>query len=249
MTLRIPRAVLYVLLAGVVIGIGVAAYLILREPAKDCLTTSGEAVTCDTPDSLSQAEYDQMKQEEAAAAKAAAALAECRKQTDGLMKKLQELDSRLSVGLTYQEFSTQVGNARVAYDQVPTGRLALDCLTGVAVHLEDAMNSYAKSESLWSNCIDDFSCDTDSIEPDLQAKWADATGAITKAKSGLSDLGKPAQGEDLESVTTSTTATSTTSSSESDSECVNASSGEPMDCDDPGAVDRDVYEESPASDG
>jgi hypothetical protein len=244
-TLKIPRAVLYVLAAGIVLGVGIAAFSILREPAKDCLTDSGAAVSCDTADSLSQSAYDQMKQDELAVAKAEADLAECRKQTGDLQSELEELDSKLSVGMVYADYSPQVGNARVAYDRVPIGRLAPDCLSDVALHLEDAMNSYAKADSVWNHCLTDINCDNASIKPELQAKWSAATNSIATAKSGLADLGK---------VSSSTTASGTTDAStletaDSDSECVNASSGEPMECGDPGAVDREVYEESPASDG
>ena len=256
MTLRIPRAVLYVLAAGFVVGIGLAAYLILREPAKDCLTSSEAAVSCDTEGSLTQAEYDQAQAEQAAAEKAAALEAKCRQQTGGLMRSLQELDSRLSVGLVYQEYSTQVGDARVAYDRVSIGALDPECLTEVAIHLESAMNAYVKADNIWNNCITDLYCDNDSIKPDLQAKWSEATSLIGKAESGLSSLSKPAEvslaatDEDSDTSTTTTTDESSdeTSGSEkgfvpSTDDCVSPSTGETVDCDYPGAVDREVYEE------
>jgi hypothetical protein len=257
MTLKIPRAVLYVLAAGVVIGIGVAAFLILREPAKDCLTSSGTAVTCDTADSLTQSEYDQQQKELAAAEKARAAEAECRQRTSGLMAQLQEIDSRLSVGLAYAEYSTQVGNARVAYDRVPIKTLDPDCITDVALHLENAMNTYARAESTWSDCINDYGCDTDSIQPELQAKWSESTSEINKAKSGLSSIGSAKSVTASRSAESSST-TTTTSTTSSDStggfepetdDCVSPSSGEELDCASPGAVDRTVYEESGASGG
>lgn len=256
MTLRIPRAVLYVLAAGVLIGVGLAAFFILREPSKDCLTASGSAVSCDSADSLTQAEYDQLQEEQAAAEKAAAKAAKCRQQTAALMKALEELDSRLSVGLVYQDYSTQVGDARVAYDRVPIGALGPDCLSKVAVHLEDAMNAYAKADSTWNDCITDFNCDNDSIKPELQARWSEATGLINKAKSGLSSMSRTTDGslastaDDSESLTTTSETSDTTSDSPSgegfehtSGDCVSASSGEPVDCDYPGAVDRSVFEE------
>ena len=234
MTLKIPRAVLYVLAAGVVLGISIAAYFILREPAKDCLTASGSAVSCNTADSMTQAEYDQAQADKAAAEKAAAALAQCRSQTDGLQKALQELDSRLSVGLVYTDYSKQVGNARVAYDRVPTGHLSPDCLADVALHLENAMNDYAKAGTTsGTTVLTDFNCNTDSIQPDLQAQWSKASSEISKAKSGLTSIGSSAGGSLAAS--DSATNSETTSTTDSSSDCVNASSGEPMDCGDPGA--------------
>jgi hypothetical protein len=254
MTLRIPRVVLYVLAAGALIGIGVAAFLILQEPSKDCLTSSGTAVTCDTEDSLSQAEYDQLQREQAATEKAAAAAAECRQQTSGLMTKLQELDSRLSVGLVYQEYSTQVGDARVAYDRTPVRAFSPKCVTKVAVHLEDAMNAYIMADDAWNDCITDFDCDNDSIQPELQAKWSEATSLIDKAKSGLSSISTPSESsfsssnDDSEPTTTDTSDEATESSSDegfqpATDDCVSPSTGESVDCGYPGAVDRTVYEE------
>lgn len=236
MTVRIPRAVLYILAAGLIIGVGVAGYVIVSEPRKECLSSSGGAISCDEPDSMSVAEYEQFLRDQAEAAEASAALAQCRRQTGGLMSALQELDSRLSVGLVYADYSKEVGNVRVAYDRVPTAKLEDDCLFDVGVNLENAMNSYVKADNIWNHCLTDFGCDNASIKPDLQAKWADATSSIGEAKSGLNSIGEPANQADPSSTIGA------------DAPCVNATSGEELDCGEPGAVDQAVYEESPAAD-
>jgi hypothetical protein len=186
--------VLYVLGTLVFLGVSAAGYLIFHEPARQCLTASGSPATCDSPDSLSYSEYDVMKEEEAAAAEAEAAADECRRQTGGLQRALEELDSRLGVGLAYDDYSTQVGDASVAYDRIPIGRLEQDCLLEVGVHLEDAMNAYIKADDTWGDCIVDFGCDVDSIDPELQMRWAEATREINKAKAGLAAIGSSEAG-------------------------------------------------------
>jgi hypothetical protein len=194
MTIRIPRAVVYVLGTLAFVGVSVAGYLVFHEPARQCLTAAGSPVSCDAADSLSYSEYDVMKEQEEAAAEAEAAADECQQQTGGLQSSLEELDSRLTVGLAYDEYSTQVGDAQVAYDRVPIARLEQDCLFEVGVHLENAMNAYVKADNVWNDCIVDFGCDVDSIKPELQLRWAEATREIDKAKAGLAAIREAGEG-------------------------------------------------------
>jgi hypothetical protein len=194
MTVRIPRVVLYALGTAVFLAVSVAGFVLFHEPARHCLTDSGMPVSCDTADSLSYDEYDLMQEQEAAAAEAEAAADACRRQVGGLQRALEELDSRLTVGLAYDEYSTQVGDAQVAYDRIPIGKLEQDCLFDVGLHLENAMNAYVKADNTWNDCIIDFGCDVDSIDPELQERWAEATREIDKAKSGLVAIGGPDDG-------------------------------------------------------
>ena len=94
--------------------------------------------------------------------------------------KLGELNSRLSVGLSYDQYSTKVGDARVTYDQTDFGSVEGECLKRVGVMLEEAMNLYARAASRWNDCITDSYCDTDSIG--LQAKWENARVLLDQAK-------------------------------------------------------------------
>lgn len=61
----------------------------------------------------------------------------------------------------------------------------------VAIHLEEAMNSYIKGDNIWGDCITDFSCSTNSIDPQLQEHWADAASNIDDAKRGLKEMAEP----------------------------------------------------------
>jgi hypothetical protein len=105
-----------------------------------------------------------------------------------ILTKLHEADSRLSVGLSYSAYTTLVGDIKVAYDQVPISTLTPDCLSGVGVFAEDAMNRYTGALTTWSACIGDINCSTDSIQPQLQANWLAATGFIQQADAGMAKL-------------------------------------------------------------
>lgn len=127
-----------------------------------------------------------------AAAEAAQELhAECEAALGDFLEALQEIDSRLNVGLVFQDYTNRVGDAQVEYDQVPFDSLALPCVTGVGIPAEAALNHYIRADNQWNNCIGDFNCDTDGIEPELQKKWSKATSAIESAREGLEDLATP----------------------------------------------------------
>lgn len=181
------------LLAGIVavlLGGGVAAAVILSEGEEEACVSedTGEAEPCESADSISEEEFAQeVADEEAAQAEAD----ECQSQIGGLLKQVQETDSRLSVGLVYAEYSRQIGNVRVAYDQVPFRQLGIECVSEVGKPLEDAMNSYTAAGDRWNDCISDFGCEQDSIDPLLQSDWLDASADLRKAESGLRVIARP----------------------------------------------------------
>jgi hypothetical protein len=98
---------------------------------------------------------------------------------------LTELDSRLSVGLNYANYSDHVGDARVAYDRIDVKDLDLDCLTDVGAPAEKALNYYIDAYKIWNDCVGDIYCSNDDIRSKLQRKWAQATAKIDKAKAAL----------------------------------------------------------------
>jgi hypothetical protein len=102
-----------------------------------------------------------------------------------LVETLEDLDSRLSVGLNFSAYSERVGDARVAYDRIDVGDLDSGCIEHVGAPAEDAMNAYINAYNVWNDCIGDIDCDNDSITPELQAEWADATELIQEARDGL----------------------------------------------------------------
>jgi hypothetical protein len=88
---------------------------------------------------------------------------------------LEDLDSRLSVGMNFAAYSEKVGDARVAYDRIDFSSLDATCIDGVGVRAENAFNEYVKAYTAWNNCVSDVDCDNDSVTPTLQGHWSRAT--------------------------------------------------------------------------
>lgn len=131
----------------------------------------------------------QEQRERAERRKEQARFEDCEETFADLQDALTELGSRLDVGLSYDEYTNEVGDVKVAYDQTDFDSLEdFDCLGGVGLPLERALNQYSKAAGVWSDCFDDIDCDVDSIDPQLQSHWARATKAVESSKSGLDDL-------------------------------------------------------------
>lgn len=122
-----------------------------------------------------------------ARAKETARVKECAGVFDDLQKSLAELGSRLNVGLSYDEYTTEVGDTRVAYDRTPFKDMKdPECLGDVGVPLEKALNTYAKAATLWGKCFQDVDCSNESIKPELQKRWSRASAQAEKAAAALS---------------------------------------------------------------
>lgn len=109
----------------------------------------------------------------------------CTDELAPLLGSLEELDSRLSVGLSFSDYSERVGDARVAYDALDFASLSPDCIKGPGVQLEKALNSYQRAYTTWNDCIGDIDCSNDSIQGELQREWARATVQIGNARKDL----------------------------------------------------------------
>lgn len=135
-------------------------------------------------------------------AREAAELAERQEAYDDCLDHLADLhdaldivDARLNVGISQADLSKLVGDASVAYNRIDIdelGETGGPCLSAGA-KLESAMNAYSASSSRWNDCIYDYGCDVDSIDPFLQTKWAAAGRYIDKAEQ-LMDRLDPANG-------------------------------------------------------
>lgn len=113
-----------------------------------------------------------------------------------LSDALSEVDSRLAVGLSYDEYTNYLGDVQVAYDAV-LDRLdevsgSDDCL-GVAIKLESALNAYARVSNVWSDCNADLYCDFSEADPNTKAQrgWAQATRLLEQSDSRLDELAPP----------------------------------------------------------
>jgi len=96
----------------------------------------------------------------------------------------------LSIGLSYDEYGDRVGDARVAYDQLPVNDLARTCLKKVAVNLESALQKYIDVFNVWGDCIEDYYCDFSEGKPNDKAQtgWYKAGNLIEDASAGLESM-------------------------------------------------------------
>jgi len=129
-----------------------------------------------------------------AALEAERAATACHDRFDGLLAELHQLDSRLSIGLNYANYSERVGDARVAYDEAvadTSGDDGLDCLTTVGLPMEQALNKYASAYNIWNDCVSDLYCDNSSITGRLRTRWDSANEYIQSAEDALNELAAP----------------------------------------------------------
>lgn len=154
-----------------------------------------------------QAKADAAASESAASASAAsesAAAAEleaqqatygaCQEAVERFMTELQEIGSRLNIGMNYDEYSDYLSDARVTYDRDFTATVIDDmepeCLSSVAVPLENAFQAYVNVLTLWGDCIEDYDCDFNEGETDRKAQrgWVRAEKQTQKAVNALAAM-------------------------------------------------------------
>jgi hypothetical protein len=114
-----------------------------------------------------------------------AATRTCRSQLHGLLDSMDELRGKLAVGLSYGAYLHEVKAVQAAYDRVPVDRLGLGCLVKVGTPAERALNRYIAAVNAWGDCLTLASCDSESVEPKLQRKWALASARLSSAQKGL----------------------------------------------------------------
>ncbi|WP_217924506.1 hypothetical protein [Miltoncostaea oceani] len=111
--------------------------------------------------------------------------AACEQELGELITSLEEVQSRLSIGLPYADYRDRVADARVVYDRIDFDDVEPGCTQDVGVFVEQGLNRYIRAATRWGNCIEDFECDIDSIDPALQREWNRASDLIDRARAGL----------------------------------------------------------------
>ena len=91
----------------------------------------------------------------------------------------------LARGLSYDDYLAEVQSVRTLYREIEAGKLPLGCLLASGGSGERAFNLYIDAANSWGDCLATVSCDTRSIEPRLQRKWALAARQLTVAREGL----------------------------------------------------------------
>lgn len=161
-------------------------------PSKKAAASASEASAAEAAASSALA----AESSSAAAAESSSAAAqqqehdECQATVGGLLRTLKEINSRLNIGLDYQEYSDRLGDVQVEYDAMLDEFDEADCLNLVAIPLEKAFNEYIKVQGLWSDCIADYTCDFDEGEVDrkTQDAWSVAGRSIERAEENLDGL-------------------------------------------------------------
>lgn len=110
----------------------------------------------------------------------------CQRQLGGFIDALKTLGSKLDVGLNFVNYSEEVAALNVEYDDVPIGQMSGRCINQAGIPSENSLNSYLDAYNTWNECFAALTCD--SVEPELQASWANAESLLEKARSGLRSL-------------------------------------------------------------
>jgi len=98
---------------------------------------------------------------------------------------LQELDSKLAVGTTFDEYRVANQNVQVAYDAISFHKIPSACLEA-GVPAEKALNLYRQALNQWKACLDDFQrCPVNSSKAERQRLWSEASDNLAEAKRGL----------------------------------------------------------------
>jgi hypothetical protein len=100
----------------------------------------------------------------------------------GSMVKLR---TDLARGLSYDDYLREVQRVRAVYARIDADKLTAGCLLASGGPAERALNLYIDATNTWGDCLATVSCNTRSVEPKLQRKWALAAHQITIAQQGL----------------------------------------------------------------
>lgn len=112
----------------------------------------------------------------------------CRRALGDFLDSIESLNNSLAVGLSYDAYLSAVNHVRSTYAPIDADRLSLLCLARVASPAEQALNTYIEAANDWGDCLATTSCDSESIEPRLQRKWAEASGLLSDAKGDMQRL-------------------------------------------------------------
>ncbi len=103
----------------------------------------------------------------------------------GFIGSMAALRDKLARGLSYDDYLREVQSVRVLYSEIEADKVSVGCLLTSGGPAERAFNLYIDAANTWGDCLATVSCDTRSIEPKLQRKWALAAQRLTVAQKGL----------------------------------------------------------------
>lgn len=106
-------------------------------------------------------------------------------QLRGFIGSMAALRDKLARGLSYDDYLGEVQGVRSLYREIDSDKVTLGCLLASGAPAERSFNLYIDAANAWGDCLATVSCDTRSIEPQLQRKWALAAHQIALAQRGL----------------------------------------------------------------
>jgi hypothetical protein len=113
----------------------------------------------------------------------------CATQVGGFVDAMDGLRRNLAVGLSYEQYVSEMKGIRSAYDAIPTDRVALGCLRAAGTPGESGLNEYIAAGNTWTECVETPGCESATIEAELQQRWRKASRYLSKAQLGLRGLG------------------------------------------------------------
>jgi hypothetical protein len=113
----------------------------------------------------------------------------CRARVEPLLRAIRGLGSRLSVGLSYDEYTTRVGDVEVAYGDFQPDRPVQGKCLAVAVSAYDAIREYRTALDFWRDCIIKLYPYCEGNEDLLRKDWRDATASLDRAYRQLDAVG------------------------------------------------------------
>jgi hypothetical protein len=102
-----------------------------------------------------------------------------------LLGSMAKLRDDLARGLSYDDYLREVQQVRAAYARLDAEKLTAGCLLASGGPAERALNLYIDATNAWGDCLATVACDTHSVEPKLQRKWARAAHQLAAAQQGL----------------------------------------------------------------
>lgn len=110
----------------------------------------------------------------------------CQRQLGSFLASMATLRDELARGLSYDDYLARVKGTRGVYARIRADQVPVGCLVASGGPAERAFNLYIDAANAWGDCLATVSCDTRSIEPQLQRKWAVASNRLAIAQRGLS---------------------------------------------------------------
>jgi hypothetical protein len=109
----------------------------------------------------------------------------CARGLTGFVEQLEHLRRSLVIGVSYEQYVSELGTVRKSYERVPVGKLDLPCVSGPATSAEESFDGYLAAANAWGDCVSESGCETASLEPKLQRKWLVAAKLLAEARRAL----------------------------------------------------------------